>query len=268
MASQERIESEIVAVALGGPREPPVDLCQIARDIGVDAIRPTNFRHGFTDFRPGAPVIYLNSMQLGTTWRFVFAHELAHVMLRMPEIVRLIQMLGRAELLVDEEEFADRIAATILLPDNWIEALRRTSRPLRRLGHTARLANVSVMTLVARMASSDIDISLLHWRKGNGAWHVIDRPGVPPSLHGYVKPSTVGHWAIENLRREESDVVVDCHVNGRHARIGGRGYRLGEHVFHFLEPSVEIWIAPRNESNRFTLVRSPYRPRAEGSGAL
>lgn len=251
MASQGRIESEIVSIALGGMRQPPVDLYQIARDIRVSDILPTNYRHGYTDFGPPNPVIYLNYRQLETKWRFVLAHEIAHVMLRMRPVRHLLQVRGRTDLLIDEEVFADSIAATILMPDSLIEKLRGTHRPLKRVQYTARLANVSVMMLVARMASSDIDIALLHWRKRNDAWHVIDRPGAPPCLHGYVKPSTTGHQAIENLHREESRVIVDCHINGRHAKIGGRGYRHEEHVFHFLEPSVDIWIAP--EVNRVKL---------------
>jgi hypothetical protein len=243
MASRQRIESEIVSVALGGPRQPPVDLHQIAKDIGVGDIRPTNVRHGFTDFRPAAPVIYLNYINLGTKWRFLFSHELAHVMLRMPDVMRLIEMRGGANLLIDEETLADNIAATLLVPDGWIENLRRTLVPLKRLRYIAQQADVSVMTLVARMASADIDIALLHWRKGNDAWHVIDRPGTPPCLHGYIKPSAIGNSAIENLNRKESDIVIDSHINGRHAKIGGIGYRHGEHAFHFLEPSVDIWIA-------------------------
>ena len=142
MASQGRIESEIVIVALGGPREPPVDLIQIAREMRVGDIRPTNFRSGFTDFSSAAPVIYLNNVQLDTTKRFVFAHELAHVMLRMSDVVRLIHMQGRANLLADEEVLADGIAATILVPDSWIDALRKTRCSYKQFRDIARLANI------------------------------------------------------------------------------------------------------------------------------
>jgi hypothetical protein len=248
MARQVRIESEIISMVLGGPRELPVDLHQIARDIGVGAIRATDFRAGFTDFSLAAPVIYLNDIQLETTKRFVLAHELAHVMLKIPDIVHLICRRGRADLLADEETLADRIAGTILLPDDLIEALRRTCYPLKRLKYIARLANVSVMVLVERMASSNIDIALLHWRRGNGAWHVIDRPGVPSTLHSYIEPSITGHRAIEDLHREESDIFVDCYVSGKYAKIAGKGYRHDEHAFQFLAPSVDVWIAPETGS--------------------
>jgi hypothetical protein len=210
----------------------------------VSAIRTTNFRAGFTDFSSAAPVIYLNDIQLETTKRFVLAHELAHVILRLPGVISLIRQRGREDLLTDEEALADRIAGTILLPDILIEPLRRTYYPIEHLKDIARLANVSVMMLVARMVWSDIDIALLHWRRGDDAWHVIDRPGVPPSLYGYVKPSITGHRAIENLSDEESEIVVDCHVSGRHAKLAGRGYRHRRHAFQFLAPSVDIQFSP------------------------
>jgi hypothetical protein len=182
-------------------------------------------------------------MSLETTKRFVFAHELAHVILRMPEVRHLLQMRGQACLLADEEGFADRIAATILVPDSWIEALHITRCPLKQLQDVARIAKVSVMMLVSRMASSGIDIALLHWRRGDNVWRVIDRPGVPYRLCGYVRPSVIGDKAIDNLRTEESDIVVDCHVNGQLAKIAGRGYRHGIHAFQFLEPSIDVWIS-------------------------
>jgi hypothetical protein len=242
MTSQERIESEIVSATLGGPREPPVNLLRIARDIGVDDIRPTEFRNAFTDFCLPAPVIYVNYEESGIRRRFLLAHELAHVMLRAPEMVRLMRMRGSA--MIDEEELADRIAATILVPDGLVKALRESNKSLERLEHVAQLAGVSLAMLIARMASSEIDVALLHWRRANCAWHVIDRPGAPPGLHGYVKPSMTGHWAIENLRHKESDVAVDCRVSGRDVRIGGRAYRRGRHVLQLIEPSRDIWIAP------------------------
>jgi hypothetical protein len=245
MLTHGRIESEIVSAALGGPRKPPVDLSLVAGDIGVGDIRPTEFRDGFTDFSLGAPIIYLNNEDSGTRMRFVFAHELAHVMVRLPRVVRLIQMRGQASLLTDEEELADRIGATILIPDSWVEALSQTRRSLGQLRGIAQLADVSLATLVARMASSKIDVALLQWRRGNCTWHVIDRPGVPPSLQAYVKPSITGRRVLEDLGREESDVVVDCRVNGSHVRIGGKAYRRGRHVLQYIAPSRDIWIVPQ-----------------------
>jgi hypothetical protein len=251
MASRARIEAEIVAVALGGPRDLPVDLYQIARDIQVSAIRTTNFRAGFTDFSSAVPVIYLNDVQLETTKRFVLAHELAHVILRLPDVLRLICERGRADLFSDEEALADRIAGTILLPDVLIEPLRSGCYPLKHLKYIARLANISVMVLVARMVWSDIDIALLHWRRGDDAWHVIDRPCAPPSLHGYIKPSISGHRVIENLSNDESEILVDCHVSGRRVEIAGRGYRNKQHAFQFLAPSVGVRFTPEMNSSGF-----------------
>jgi hypothetical protein len=242
-ATRRRVESEIISAAFDGLLEPPVDLFGLAKELRVSDIRQTSFRDGYTDFSLDAPIIYINKVMLNTTKRFVLAHELAHVMLRLPEVKRLLKLRNRTQYFADEEAFVDRIAATILVPDSWIEALRKNRQPSTGLRDVARAANVSVMMLVARMASSGIDVALLHWRRGDDAWYVIDRPGVPPSLHGHVKPSSLGHAVLDGLCSENKGIVVDCHVNGRRAKIAGQGYRQGEHIFQFLEPSVDVWIA-------------------------
>jgi IrrE N-terminal-like domain len=243
MARQERIETEIISSVLGRVHEPPVDLYQIARIVRVGAIRPTSFRHGYTDFGQSAPIIYLNYSQLETKWRFLFAHELAHVMLRIPSVMDLLWNRGWANLLMQEEAFADSIAATLLMPDSLIEELSLSRRPLAQLQYSAQLADVSVMMLVGRMASSDIDIALLHWLVSSDGWQVIDRPGAPAVLHGDIRPTACGHQAIQRLTPRESQLVVDCRINGRRAKIGGRAYRHERHAFHFLKPSVDIWVA-------------------------
>jgi IrrE N-terminal-like domain len=191
----------------------------------------------------GAPIIYLNMVMLEPTKRFVLAHELAHVILRIPRVRNLIHMRGADRLLMDEETLADRLAATILMPDSWIENLRRTRCSPGQLSDIAQIAEISIMRLVERMSASGMDISLLHWRKRNNEWRVIDRPGTPSRLHGYIKPSPTGHDALDALFKRVSSFVVDCEVNGRRARIAGQGYRNGSHAFQLLNPSIDIWVS-------------------------
>jgi len=238
-----RVESEILLTVLGAFPEPPVDLVRLAMTIGVSEIRRTAFRDGFTDFSFGAPVIYLNHEDSGSTRsRFILAHELGHVMLQMPRVLSLLRERGQIGLLRDEEELADRVAATILIPDNWIESLSRTRISLGQVRNLARLADVSMVTLISRMVSSEFDIALLQWRKAHSVWSVVDRPGVPPNLQGYVMPSIVGHQALEGLGREESDVVIDCRVSGQHLRIRGIAQRRGRHALQLIRPSRDIRI--------------------------
>jgi hypothetical protein len=216
---------------------------RIAKDIQVRDVRPTDSLYDYTDFSLGFPVIYLSNKQADHEKRFVLAHELAHVILRMPEVIDLLHKRHRDDFFVDEESSADSVAATILLPDNWIESLRTSYFSLRLLKQLARLADVSMGMLISRMATAEIDIGLLHWRRGRGGWwHVIDRPGVPSSLHGYIDLSSSSNNILEQLSGNESDMVVDCNINGRRAKLAGKGYRRGAHAFQFLVPSVDIWI--------------------------
>ena len=166
MGLPDRIESEIITAVLGGPIEPPVDLIQVSADIGVRRVRGTRFPDGFTEFRPIGPEIYLNWKERGLRMRFIFAHELAHVMIRRPEAVRVIKQRIQARLLGDEEELADRIAAALLVPDAWIASIGTAHPELSRLEEIARHAEVSLTTLVSRMSALGIDIGLLHWERG------------------------------------------------------------------------------------------------------
>jgi hypothetical protein len=253
-----RMESVIISAALGGLPDPPVNLHKVARYLGVADIRPTNFRDGFTNFNLAAPVIYINSECRPTRWRFLLAHELAHVMLRMRSVLNLIEARGQDAILGAEEELADRIATTMLIPDRSIERLGRTAVSLRGLTDFALFAGVPVTTLVASMALRQIDIALLHWRRSGYAWHVIDRPGSPPCLHGYVTPSDRGNSAIGSMHSEEAQIVVECTVNGRHTTINGRGYRQGRQALQLIRPSIDIRMA----TSRSHIADANLRPSA------
>jgi uncharacterized protein DUF955 len=243
MDTSGRVESEIVCKALGGLPRPPVDLLQIARYLRVGAIRSTDFRDGFTDFSLIPPIIYVNKVLLDTTKRYILAHELGHVMLRLPEVRRIIWPRNKMYFVNDEEVLADRLAATILMPDGWIHALRNNSRHPGWLKDAARSANVSVMMLTSRMASAGVDIALLHWHRSDHSWHVIDRPGAPASLHGNIRLSSSGCDVLDRLDAENRNIVIDCDVSGRQAKISGQAYRNGQHVFQSFEPSIDLWIA-------------------------
>ena len=240
MGLPEQIESEIIAAVLGGPIEPPVDLIQVSADIGVRRVRGTRFPDGFTEFRPIGPEIYLNWTERGRRMRFIFAHELAHVMIRRPEAVQVIRQHIQARLLDDEEELADRIATALLVPDAWIASISTTDLTLSKLEKLAKHVQVSLTTLVSRMSALGIDIGLLHWERGARSWHVIDRPGVPVFLHGRIRLSQRGLLAIERLGAKESEIIVDGHVNGMHVIVGGWGYRHQSDAVQLIKPSQDI----------------------------
>ena len=236
--------SEIINAVLGGPRTPPVDLTEVAREIGVSSVRQTwstRFLDGFTDFRSDRPIIYLGQKASRIRTRFIFAHELAHVMLRTPEAKDVMMRHGQVDL-SEEERLANKVAASLLVPDSCVEEIRRSRLTPRRLEEAASHMNVSMMALVARLESAGSDIALLHWQKGKRSWYVVDRPGAPPCLHGRIQLSDKGSRIIENLTRQEADIVVDGRISGRYAKLSGAAYRDKGDAFLLLQPSRDIWL--------------------------
>src|SRR6266568_5710687 len=108
------LASEIISAVLGCLYSPPVDLDLVAREVFVSAVWRTQYAglaDGCTDFRAGRPVIYIDQNADMAKARFIYAHEIAHVMLRRPEAKHVLAKRGRSSLLNDEERLADKIAA-------------------------------------------------------------------------------------------------------------------------------------------------------------
>ncbi len=251
MRSCGTIESDIILAALGNCPSPPVDLHRVAKAVGVGDVILVDIWNGSTDFSYVHPIIYLNRSDSEIKRRFVFAHELAHVMLRMPQVISLIQAHGQMRLLADEEQLADRIGATLLLPDSWITTPNASRVRAARLTEMAMVAEVSLAALIRRMSTAGIDVAMLHWVKGDSNWHVIDRPGAPVSLRGSVKPSMIGYWTIENVGPGETDIVIDCRINGWPAKISGSSFRDGSAVLQVIQPSCGVLVSKYNECVSF-----------------
>ncbi len=172
---------------------------------------------------------------------FILAHEIAHVMLGLPQVQYVLERSGQTGQLGNEEELADRVGAAILVSDSWVYALRKVHCTLTGLEQVARIAYVPLAVLIGRVSSSQMNIGLLHWWRGEHSWHVIDRPGVPSCLRGYFELSEAGRRKFDNLGNKELIVSIDGRVNGRPVKIEGQAYRTGREVFQLLEPSCEIW---------------------------
>lgn len=240
MEISDSIESEIISTALDRLPPPPVDLEAVARYIGVAEVVLMECRAGFTVFDNLSPKVYINGSIPHAKSRFIFAHELAHVMLRMPRVMSLIRNRGYTELLEDEERLADGIAQTLLMPDAWVESMCTSWNTLVDVLFFAKQADVSPQALIRRMVASRIDLGMLQWRKARLRWAVIDRPGVSSHLHGCLNPTFAGHWALENVGIEESDLLVDCYLNDRHVTVVGTGICQGSDVLQLVKPSHEL----------------------------
>ena len=252
MESQQ-IESVIISATIGQQRQLPVNLDLIIDQIGA-VVRYRYCRDAFTHFQANGPIIYLSTATSASRKRFILAHELAHIILRDSTAIQLIEEHGKAELLENEEDLANRIARALLVPDNWVEGMRRTRLSPVRLWEVARRAGIPVSMLVTRIESAGIDIALLHWRRGRRSWHVVDRPGTPLFMHGQVEISALGRRVLDYLGHEESEIITDCRINDVWTRINGRGFSLGsrgEHAFQFLAPKNDISFLRRSHYGRY-----------------
>jgi IrrE N-terminal-like domain len=240
MKTNDLIESEIISIALDRLPPPPVDLEAVARCIGIAEVIRTECRAGFTAFDGRSPIVHVSGSIPHAKSRFIIAHELAHVMLRLPRVMSLIRNRRCVALLEDEERLADGIAQTLLMPDAWIESMRTSWVTLVDVLFFAEQADVSPQALIRRMAASRIDLGMLQWRRAALRWAVIDRPGVSSQLHGCLNPTFAGYWALENAGIEESDLLVDCYLNDRHVTVVGTGIREGSDVLQLVRPSNEL----------------------------
>jgi hypothetical protein len=248
MRVEERIESQIIQAVLGVAPSPPVDLFAIAGRIGVSSYGATDFPHGYTDFGSESPVIFLNSRECGARMRFVLAHEIAHVMLHMPQARYILEVSRQVRLLDDEEELADRVAAAMLIPDIWVAALSDVRIALAGLYDFARLAGVPLTVLIARMSSVGIRIGLLHWWRGDHSWHVVGRPGVPACLHGRFELSESSRLKFEELGSREKVITVEGSVDHCDVQIRAPALKRGSEVFQLISPLYKIRLGPIERS--------------------
>ena len=240
-----RLESEIIQMALGYIPKPPVDLGQVARKIGIQDVRRTTASDGYTDFRHNRPVIYLSPAFTRERVRFVFAHELGHVIIRRPDTQKLMFTRGAGLLMRNEERLANNIAGTLLIPDNWVQAFRKSDIEFSRIRDAASIAEVSLAMMVTRLAAAHVNVSLLRWQRGKSSWHLVDRPGAPSSLHNTINLTESSVKILDELAADELRVVLEGSLEGLRLRIRGNVRRNGKCAVQLIRPSSDLWFGPQ-----------------------
>jgi Zn-dependent peptidase ImmA (M78 family) len=244
-----RIESEIIEMVLGQVPEPPIDLDQIARRIGVRDVRRTMMVDGYTDFRHSRPVIYLSSAFTRARVRFVFAHELAHVMIRRPDTQELMCARGKGFQMQNEERLANSIAATLLIPDSWVDAFRNSDVTFARIVDASAIAEVSLAMIVTRLAAANINIALLRWQRGESSWHLVDRPGTPHSMHNTIELTESSVKKLDESVADDLTIVLEGLIDNVRLRIRGTVRRNGKYAAQLVRPSFDLWFESPARSN-------------------
>jgi hypothetical protein len=217
----ERIARTISGLA--GP--PPVDLEALAGALGVEAIRYTDLTEdGRTTWVDGRPHVDLRSDRPATRTRFTLAHEIGHILIDADESVAH-RTHGLAH--NDIETLCDWIAASILMPREWVASYARRERyTLSLLRVVAHQANVSLAAASVRMAEvGGQTCMLLRWKRAPQRWVVIGQAAVPPRYAGTLQatpetttaldamPNRRDLWRELALTAGAKQLVGDAHVD-------------------------------------------------------
>lgn len=173
---------------LGG--DVPVDLEHLAMALGVsEIVRTSMIEDGRTTWTAGRPRIELRADRSLQRSRFTLAHEIGHLLIaRDDSVARRTHGLEGD----DVEKLCDWIAASILIPRQWIAKFARRDRyDLSLLRLIANKADVSLSAAAVRLAEvSDRTCVLLRWQRAPTRWVVIGQAAVPREYAGGLQASS------------------------------------------------------------------------------
>jgi hypothetical protein len=208
---------------LTGP--PPVNLEALASALGVEAIRYTDLTEdGRTTWVDGRPQVDLRSDRPASRTRFTLAHEIGHILIDADEAVAH-RTHGLAH--DDIETLCDWIAASILMPRDWISSYARRERyTLSLLRVVAHRADVSLAAAAVRMAEvGGRTCMLLRWKRAPQRWLVVGQAAVPTRYAGTLQATTETTAALDampnrrdlwrelTLTADTTTLVGDAHVD-------------------------------------------------------
>lgn len=146
--------------------------------LGVsEIVRTSMIEDGRTTWTAGRPRIELRADRSLQRSRFTLAHEIGHLLIaRDDSVARRTHALEGD----DVEKLCDWIAASILIPRQWIAMFARRDRyDLSLLRLIANKADVSLSAAAVRLAEvSDRTCVLLRWQRAPTRWVVIGQAAV------------------------------------------------------------------------------------------
>jgi hypothetical protein len=208
---------------LAGPV--PVDLHSLATSLGVTEIVPASMTEdGRTTWDEGRPRIELRADRPQTRRRFTLAHEIGHILLAQDQsVARRTHGLAND----DVERLCERIAASILMPRDWVyrftERERYNLSVLRLMAHKA---DVSLAAAAVRLAEvSGGTCVLLRWKRAPTRWVIVGQAAVPLQYSGRLEattrtseefdrlPSRRDRWRDLTLKAGDACLNVEAHVD-------------------------------------------------------
>lgn len=217
-ASLLRRAGELIAL------EPPVDVEQLARELGVSEIRRVPMvEDGRLEPCPGGARVLLRLGNGKARERFTLAHELAHLMLA--EGGGELATRRRDGAWDREERLCDRFAAELLLPRVWLRRRQTEQEDLATLKGIAGEAEVSLSAaLIALQESGRWGKALLRWRRASPArWALVSVVGVPPTLRRSLRSNDAASQALSRLSPGATHHVEDLPLSAQGSTVAATG---------------------------------------------
>ena len=194
----------------------PVDLEGLATALGVIEIaRSKMVEDGRTTWIEGQPRIELRHDRTPQRTRFTLAHEIGHILIaRDDSVARRTHGLEPN----DVETLCDWIAASLLMPRNWIsEYAKRETYNLSLLRLLAHKADVSMSAAAVRLAEvSNRTCVLLRWQRAPRRWVVIGQAAVPREYSGGLNATPATTAVFDSLRnRRDTWLDIDLEAGGQ-----------------------------------------------------
>lgn len=194
------------------PLQPPIDVAEVARRLGVASINQREMAEEGRLERRGDDVrIYTRVGLSHDRQRFTIAHEIAHLILAAPDVHLLVAHRDRLQV-DDEERLCDRIAAGIILPAPWVRhRFGARAHNLSTVRHVAHIADVSMAAAAVRLSEvCSWPLSLLRWRRTHDRWVFLAGAAVPPSLFGAIRSAPATGEVLDRVgARTRRDRRVD-----------------------------------------------------------
>lgn len=203
----------------------PVDLEHVARSLGVvDISYSSMVEDGRTTWESRRPRIELRSDRPADRMRFTLAHEIGHILIdRDQGVAHRTRGLQHDEI----ETLCDWIAASILMPREWILPYARRDRyTLSLLRLVAHRAGVSLSAAAVRIAEvGGSTCVLVRWQRAPRRWVVVGQAAVPPRFLGALEatpatsemldalPARRDTWRKLTLTAGAANLVGDAHVD-------------------------------------------------------
>lgn len=190
--------SLLEAVAL--PQQPSVDVFEVARRLGVDAIEIVAIpEDGRLELRNGRARIVLAAGAPPTRRRFTLAHELAHLLLDDTGVALAV---GRVvPHVLDVERFCNTFAAELLMPSGWVRhKFGKAPEAFETLDSLTRQAYVSRTAAFVQLARHASWSPALLFFDRERSWTPMTLAGAPPSARGAL-----------NAFGDTSSVVAEIH---------------------------------------------------------